>query len=180
MNASMPTGNPSMPTGQRSLLLLLLACFAVQGLYYFPSLPESVASHFGRGGVADRWTSKELFFGVLWGIALLMIAVFLALPRLGAERWMSGPRVPDSEYWDAPERRAATHAFLQGRLLLLTNLHLLLILSVGELAIRANLQATPRLAEAPMWGLMGAYGVALAAWIWSFKRRFRHPAAIGI
>lgn len=43
----------------------LMVLLAVQALYYYPQLPERMASHFGADGRPNGWTTREGFFGII-------------------------------------------------------------------------------------------------------------------
>ena len=54
-------------------IILLILCIA-QAAYYYPLLPDNVASHFGASGRPDAWASKE-FFVKIYLIAVAFVAV---------------------------------------------------------------------------------------------------------
>ena len=43
------------------LFLFLLGLCILQALYYYPELPEKVASHFDLDGNPNAWSSKQFF-----------------------------------------------------------------------------------------------------------------------
>ena len=152
----------------------LLAVAALQVVYYYPQLPAVVASHFDGLGAANGWSSKTGFFGLYLAILLLLVAVFEVAPRYSETRLGIGRKLPNHDYWLAPERAAATRAFLRRHMMLMANLHLLLVIFAIQLAILANFSAEPRLHTAIAWGL-GLYFLCLAAWLTYFILHFRKP-----
>ena len=152
----------------------LLAIALLQIVYYYPQMPEVVASHFDGLGAANGWSSKNAFFGLYIAILLLLIAVFEAAPRYFETRLGIGRRLPNRDYWLAPGRIASTPAFLRRHMMLMGNLHLLLMIFAIQLAILANFSTEPRLHTSIAWGL-GFYFVCLAAWLTYFILHFRKP-----
>ena len=72
------------------------------------ALPPRVASHFGAGGAANGWMTRENYTWFMMLLtALLPLALLLALAWLPArfERWVN---LPHREYWMASPQRAAT------------------------------------------------------------------------
>jgi uncharacterized membrane protein len=86
--------------------LCLLCLF--QAWYYYPLLPDHVASHFGPTGHPDAWTTKVSFFHfcliVIAGLALLFSLIGLLMAKIPVQL-MS---LPNKDYWMAAERRQAT------------------------------------------------------------------------
>ncbi len=63
-----------------SFIFLLSVAFA-QAIYYFPVMPDPMASHFGFNGEANGWMSKNGFFVFEALLFLIMILSFLIMPR---------------------------------------------------------------------------------------------------
>src|ERR1700687_3898882 len=59
-------------------LVVILAIAAVQIAYYYPQLPDVVASHFGISGAANSWEPKSTFFGLFGFIYALFAVLFWA------------------------------------------------------------------------------------------------------
>ena len=121
-------------------LIALLGAFVAQTIYYYPRLPQRVATHFNFYGQADNFGSKAELTTVMIaaaGIAAgMMIAVSYAFSQSAA--------APLGRFtlWFA----AATVA---------------LVLVIAHFTFRANLTPTPSLGLAPLWAL-GAYFGSLA------------------
>ncbi len=64
-----------------SVAVFVLSClaFLAQALYYWPLLPDTVASHFDLHGRPDGWTSRSsyAYFGVEFTVGLVCAAVGL-------------------------------------------------------------------------------------------------------
>jgi len=146
----------------------------LQSVYYYPQLPDIIASHFDGHGNANGWSGKPAFFGLYLAIVVLLIGVFDWMPKRIQSRPDGQMKIPNREYWLAPERRAATWAFFRRQLLLMGVVHLCLAIFAIQLAILANFETPPRLHSSIGWGL-GAYFVFFAAWLIHFFVRFKKP-----
>ena len=62
-----------------SVAVFVLSClaFLAQALYYWPLLPDTVASHFDLHGRPDGWTSRSSYLGVQFVVGLVCAAVGL-------------------------------------------------------------------------------------------------------
>lgn len=67
----------------RAILCLLIGVFLAQIVYYYPNLPENVASHFNGSGEPAGWMSRQNF--VIFEGVLLLIKSFVG--RNMADSW---------------------------------------------------------------------------------------------
>lgn len=157
----------------RSCFFSLVLLAAAQVIYYYPRLPDTVASHFDGLGAPNDWSGKSGFFAVYIAMLLMLIAVFELLPRWPRKSNRFGMKIPNRDYWLAPERAAATRAFFRRQMMLMGIAHMLLAVYAFQLAILANLEAEPRLHPSIGWAL-GIYFVFLTGWLihlhWHFKK----------
>jgi uncharacterized membrane protein len=152
-----------------------LTAFAVlQVVFYYPQLPAVVASHFDGLGAPNGWSSKEAFFSLYLVIVLLLYGVFGWMPKWIETRPGKSMKIPNRDYWLAPERKAATWAFFRRQMMLMGNLHLLLAIVAIQLAILANFESEPRLHPAIGWAL-AIYFIIFSLWLIHFFWRFRKP-----
>lgn len=161
-------------TGYRYLFYGLIALAAVQVVYYYPQLPDLVASHFDGRGNANGWSSREGFFGLYIVMIVLLAGIFLLLPKRPLARRRFGLRIPHRDYWLAPSRREQTHAFLRKQMLIMGVAHLLLVIVTIELAIRANLGQEIRMHGSIYW-VLGLYFVFVGGWLLRIFAHFRKP-----
>ena len=59
-----------------AMILLLIAV----SIYYYGILPESIPSHFNNKGMPDNYSSKQLFFGISIGAAILIYIILTFIP----------------------------------------------------------------------------------------------------
>ena len=169
-----------MSVGRVAVIYAVLVLLAViQAVWYYPPLPETVASHFGGSGIPDGWMARRSFFLMelitLFLVSLLMLAMY-AVFSLGSLSMMN---MPNKQYWTAPERKEATRSMLTSFALRFGILVLLLLQAVFILASQANLEPEPRMSAA-IWlclaGYLGATLVLTARMIWCFMRLPRETA----
>jgi uncharacterized membrane protein len=150
-------------TTPRKIFVALIVVAIALAVYYYPQLPETVASHFNGAGHPDGWSSKVVFFGVMFGMIALMAAVFLYLPRTFSRmprEWIS---LPYRDYWLSEERRGETVRFIERQCAWFGVATLLLILAAMLFTIDANLGPHPELTDRFMWVFWG-YMAFTAVW----------------
>ncbi len=155
-----------------AILLALIALAAFQAAYYYPSLPETLASHFDGAGNPDGWSSRTSFIWMSLGITGLVILTFLAVGPCIKLLPHGMINLPNKDYWLAPERRKQSIARIQTQLIWLGNLTLVLLLAVFQLVIEANLRSPPKM-TGNIWWIMIPYLLLTLAWAIRFTIYFR-------
>jgi uncharacterized membrane protein len=158
----------------RGIFLALAALVVLQAIVYYPKLPDVVASHFDGLGAPNGWSSKEAFFGLYGVIVLTLYGVFGWMPQWIETRPGKSMKIPNREYWLAPERKAETWAFFRRQMMFMGNLNLLLAIIAIQLAILANFAQPPRLHPAIGWAL-ASYFIVFAIWLFHFFWHFKKP-----
>ena len=77
--------------------IFLLICWFSASVALWPSLPDSIPTHFGGSGAADAWAGKSLFS---W-FGLPIVGLVLALMMLGLSRAQVGGSM---DMWNIPEK----------------------------------------------------------------------------
>ncbi len=111
---------------------LLVAICLAHAAYYYPVLPERVASHFGASGRPDAWSSKERFLHIYVGMVLVIAVLFPGLYLLLAKTPNGLINLPHKDYWLAPERRKETIAILSRQFLWFGSATLLLLVDMMQ------------------------------------------------
>src|SRR5688572_16048164 len=153
-------------------LVLTLAGVAGHLIYYYPRLPDTVASHFGASGRPDGWSSKETYGIIIIAIAGLLTLMFLAIGPFVRRLPNDMINFPNRDYWLAPERRDASFAVLARLLHMIGIATLALLIGVNQLVFNANLNPPASLGTAA-WVLLGAYLAFVSLWTIRLFRRFR-------
>jgi uncharacterized membrane protein len=131
----------------QSILLFATAITVLIGLslqaYYWPQMPERMATHFGMNGHPNGWMSRSaatLFQCVLQAIMpIVFIGIAWSLPRFPN----SMINLPHKEYWLAPERRAATLGHMTNMLLGISLAISIFIVVIAHLVFEANRRNEP-------------------------------------
>lgn len=123
----------------KAVLAFLVISFIGQIVYYYPNLPERMASHFNAFGEPDRWMSKSAFMIFEFVVLLLVIAEFTILPLLIKSLPESLINLPNKDYWLAAERREKTFLILKRFFEIFSIILLLLFISINEFVFRSNL-----------------------------------------
>jgi uncharacterized membrane protein len=155
----------------RRLFYGLLALAALQVMYYYPQMPEVVASHFDGHGAPNGWSSRNVFFAIYLSMIALLVGIFIFVPRWSERRISFSLKIPNRDYWLAPDKLEQTRAFFQRQMIVMGVVHLLLAIFVVQLAILANLGQEARLHSGIGWAL-GLYLLFIIAWLVHFWRHF--------
>jgi len=139
-------------------------------------LPPQVASHFDAAGVARGFMARSdyllFMLAMTIGVPLLIAATTALLPRLVP---VDKLRLPNRDYWLAPERRDATLAGLTTSGLGMASIVAAFLIAVHVMVIVANRQLPPRLDSTTLWFLVGALVVSSVLWQFLRWRRFKVP-----
>lgn len=162
-------------TFARYLFALLFLAIVLQAAYYFPHLPEKMATHFDSVGAPNGWMSKEWFFWINGSILAVLSLGFIALPIWIRRLPNALINLPNKDYWLAPERRDASMAFIVEQMAWLGNACLMLFVSMFEMVYRANVDGSFHLPGVLTWVLLGVYLVAMLGLVVWMLVRFRLP-----
>ena len=136
-------------------------------------LPEMVASHFNRAGVATSFLPRSVYRTVML-LMLLMPALFLVvLPRVSLRRPGARINVPNRDYWLAPERRAQTVALITQRCAQFGGMLMAFLCYAHWLVVHANRQQPPTLSSGWLLGGLVVFLGLTARWAGGFIAYFR-------
>ncbi len=167
----METDSPAL-----RIFVVLAALFALQMAYYYPQLPDTVASHFGAGGQPDGWSSKPVFF-TIFALALAMtVAIFLGAPLSMARFGAPALNLPKKEYWLAPERKEACLRMLAQFFLWFGNATLALLILTLHWTARANLETPHRLGDGFLVVFVAYMAYVAVATAWLLVRLWNPPS----
>ena len=158
-------------TTPKALFVALVALAIAQAIFYYPQLPDTVASHFDGAGHPNGWSSKAEFFGVMFGMILVLGVVFLGITRAISRVPVSWISLPYRDYWLSEERRAETMRFVDNRISWLGVGTMLLILATIQFTIDANLRHHQELPARFLW-VFWAYIAYSTGWTLHFLLHF--------
>ncbi len=117
---------------------LCLLCL-LQAWYFYPLLPERVASHFGPTGQPDAWTTKVSFLSfdciVVGGLAALFSVIGLLMEKIPPALM----NLPNRDYWLAEENRKETILFLSSSFFWFASATMMLLLDVFQQTFQVQL-----------------------------------------
>jgi hypothetical protein len=158
-------------TTPQKVFVALIAVAIAQAVFYYSQLPDPMASHFDGAGHPNGWSSKPVFFGVMFGMMAMIALGFLYLPktldRLPRD-WIS---LPYRDHWLSDERRGETMHFIEYQLAWFGVVTLLLIIATLQFTIDANLGPHRELSNRFMW-VFGAYMAFSLVWTVCFVAHF--------
>ena len=173
MNASPPERYPHRVTWSVFVILLLIAMLFVTGTA--SQLPLTVASHFDAAGQPNAFMSRSGYIRFMLclcvGLPVLVVAVLTAVHSRAREL-----KLPNREYWMAPQRVERTRSFLVAHGVWLGSLLVVLSCCVHWLELGANRQQQPHLPNQLFAACMIVFLIAMAAWIAALMFAFRRPA----
>lgn len=157
-------------------LLLLLGFLYLGFIGYvvgsFDQLPERVATHFDAHGQPNGWMSRTgcVAFSLILGVVfpLTAVAVSWVVGRLPDQRL----NLPHRDYWLSPERRDATHTYLQRHALGFACIGVGFVAGIHALIVQANRPGTTGLSLPWMLAVIGGFLVAIGVWGCTLIRRF--------
>ncbi len=151
--------------------VLLLVLAAGQAAWFWPQLPETVASHFDGSDRPDAWSSRGEFFAVHGGVLVLTALVFLGLPRVIGRLPNSLINLPNKRYWLAPERRRESLDHLARQLHWFGAASTALVIYVVQIVIDTNISSEYQLSDTMVWALV-LYGLFVIVWLVKLLSRF--------
>ena len=166
------TRYPHRVTWSAFVLLLVFAILFVTGTA--SQLPLTVASHFDGAGQPNAFMSRSGYVRfVLCVAAGLPVAVVVILSAVYSRA--TDLKLPNREYWVAPERLDRTRAFLVAHGVWFGSLLVTLGCFVHWLELGANRQQPPHLSNQSFAAVLIAFLIATAAWIAVLMFAFRRP-----
>lgn len=154
--------------------LVFGSCYAELLLYVnatHSQLPSRVATHFGPGGAANGWMTRQEHISLTCLTPLGLMAVLALL--LGFN--MLNPQllnIPHRDYWMAPERRRATLFILGGQNLLLGASITIFLGCVYWSILTVNQSIPPKLSGGALLGPVVGFVGLMALWGVGFATRF--------
>ena len=159
-----------------SRFLVLIAVFTVvQITLQVPYLPSPIAVRFNAAGAAVTWSSAQRFATINVLIVALIVTAFLFLPGMLSRRRRLKWRLPNRDYWLAPERLPKTVDYLQRQFLWYGIVTLLLLMAVFQLVVDPNSVRPATLNVRTLGWLLASYIAFIIVWAWSLWRKFARP-----
>jgi uncharacterized membrane protein len=169
-----------MTKGKRPWIVffLMLVFATIYLVETSPQLPSMVASHFDIGGYPNAFITRGAYtrfiLGFAVGLPIAMVAL-LTFVYAGARDF----KLPNRDYWLAPERIAGTRALLIAHGVWFGSLLVAMVCYVHWLELVANRSVPPQLSNQRVSIGLLIFFLATAGWIIVLLRSFRLPRAGG-
>jgi uncharacterized membrane protein len=163
---------PHRVTWSVFVLLLVFAILFVTGTA--SELPPTVASHFDAAGQPNAFMSRSGYVRFMLCLAVGLPVIVVVVLRSVYSR-ATDLKLPNREYWLAPERLERTRAFLVAHGVWFGSLMVTLTCSVHWLELGANRQQPPHLSSQSFAAVLIAFLIATLAWIAALMFAFRRP-----
>jgi uncharacterized membrane protein len=167
-----PARQPHRATWIVFIALLLFAILFITGTA--SQLPSMVASHFDAAGRPNAFMSRSGYVRFVLcaaiGLPLTIVGILAAVYSRATDL-----KLPNKEYWLAPQRLAQTRAFLIAHGVWFGSLLAALMCCVHWLELGANRLQPPHLSNQTFAVVLLAFLIATAVWIatlmFAFRRR---------
>ena len=138
--------------------------------FYFPAMPFNMAVHFGPGGQPDLWSAREAYFGLVFAMIALNVAVFGFAPWFASVLRFRKFGIPNKAYWMASERLDAFYIYFKGKMAWFGAANVCFLAFVNQLVFDANITSEPLSDELFIVGL-AVYFVFVIIWLLTFLRK---------
>jgi hypothetical protein len=159
-----------------SVFILMLVCATVFILHTSSRLPALVPSHFDLAGYPNTFMTHNGYirFTLLLGVGLPVALV--ALLTLVYTR-ANDMKLPNRDYWLAPERIARTRSLLVAHGVWFGSLLIAMVCFVHWLELDAHRRTPPQLSNGLIEAGLLVFFLITAAWIVALLIAFRRPSA---
>lgn len=151
---------------------LLFAAYYVS--HTILTMPPLVASHFDAGGTANAFMARDTYEHFMLFMCLgfpLLLVTFMAL----VFSYARSMKLPNGNYWLAPERIAQTRSFLIARCAWFGAMLCLMMCWVHRLELHANALVPPHLSGRQAMAAVLGFFLITAGWIFGLMVAFRRP-----
>lgn len=139
------------------------------------TMPDRVATHFGAGGSANGYMSRDGYLLFMLAFTIVIPLLVVAMTGLIPATARSARNIRHHDYWFAPARQAQSSARLLSHACVLGCLMVLFFGGMHFALLAANVANPPRLPETAFFIMLGAFLVGIGLWIFFMRRMFARP-----
>jgi uncharacterized membrane protein len=163
----------------RHPLSIIVFALCLASAYFFVAhtgarLPPLAAVHFDAAGAANSFMPRPQYLKFMSLLAVGLPLIIVALTSIAYSRARSF-KVPNRDYWMAPERAAATRSFLIGHGIWFGTLLAGMLCFVHWMVLIANRQEPPSLSNGLAIGGLLVFLAVTLAWALVLVVAFRRP-----
>ena len=152
-----------------ALLLIFAAIFVNADS---ASLPAMVAVHFDAAGRAEAFAPRGQYRSAVLSLALALPVAVVGIIAFAYSR-ATDLKLPNRDYWLAPQRLKRTRAFLITHCIWLGSIMVALTCFVHWLVLDANLRRPPELSNSLFAAGLGLFTACMAVWVATMMFTFR-------
>lgn len=162
-----------------SLVMVIISCGIGLQLWYWPQLPEKMATHFDAAGNPNGWMDKLSATLLSTGLLIVLPSFFIGTAQAISRFPNSLINLPYREYWLAPERRNTSLLWMKSWMLWLSVEIAMFLLVLNHLTFVANRDAQS-LSVIGFWALLGSFLFTTFAMVLLMFKRFYISSARSI
>jgi uncharacterized membrane protein len=162
--------DPRLP---RLLYMVLFLAGLLMMAYYYPQMPQRMASHFAADGQVNGWQSRDAFFVLMLLVSSASAVVSFLAPRQIAAKANHRINLPNREYWLAPERRGETMRYISAAMAWFGCGILSVLISGTFRAMQANLSPDHRFNSGAMLAVLAGFLAGLLGLLVGLVRHFQ-------
>jgi uncharacterized membrane protein len=164
-----------MASNRRLILIIIffLALAGWQSLYFYPRLPDQIATHYGVAGEPDDFTSKKTALILNFTLFCLLNGMFFGMAWLTKKVPENLLNIPNKDFWLKPENKPRAMELIFGfglKIGIVTDLFLL-ILFQHIYAINID---SAKFNSGRFWIGLFIYFVAIGLMIWQLYQIFQN------
>ena len=165
--------DPRLP---RSIYIFLVLVGLLMAAYYYPRMPERMASHFAGDGRPNGWQPREAFFLIMLVSSASSALVAFFAPWRIASQPNARINLPNRDYWLAPERRQHTMNYFSAFMAWFGCAILFVLISGTFLCFQANLAPDHDFNSPALIVVLVAFLLFLLVSLIRFVRHFQNRA----
>lgn len=159
----------------KMLFILTFIANLALGAWSLTVLPDEVATHFGVGGEADAFGSRETSTCIFMALDTGMFCLFLFIPWLIGRIPSGFINIPNREYWLDEENMPDTRVMLSALMYEFGAALMVFMFAAKWLTIKANMSEPVKLDNLAFFTALGLFMAYTVYWCVKMINRFRMP-----
>lgn len=155
----------------RQFFYSVCVLLVLQAVYYYPMLPEQVATHFNAAGQGDAFDTRSSLIVMHLGITAFVFLVFFGIGKIIARVDPKMINIPKPEYWLTEGHINHARAAIISYMNTFAGVTMIFLMAVFQQGIEYNISG----AVFSIWWVLGTFFVFVGVWIWHMFHYFYNP-----